>query len=170
MCKNIISKKVHDFLLNHIAYIEREKDMLIKQYYSEETQECINFEDFFKNYKSTIVNFLDNSTIDKNGITTCPFVLVDSIVDVYDLEDMESYSYNIVLPYKKQDESNVDSASCLSPLGKALLFKKINEKAQISIPTGVLHYRIEKISFSQKDEENNITPLKAFTLQMNSLS
>ncbi|WP_243467335.1 GreA/GreB family elongation factor [Acetivibrio straminisolvens] len=52
---------------------------------------------------------------------------------MYDSEEEEKCQYRIVLPFSKQYDTSIDCASCLSPLGKSLLFKNVNDNVSVQI-------------------------------------
>ncbi len=157
MCKNLLSKKVYDYLTWHVDEIEKEQELLFKKLYADETLESINFEEFFNDYLNSIKDYLSLVSIGSGGKNSCPFVIIGSIVDVYDSDDMEDYQYRIVLPYSNQQDSSIDCASCLSPLGKSLLLKKEKENVSIQIPTGELHYSIKKITIPDIKTVNKLS-------------
>ena len=146
MCKNLLSRKMYDYLTWHANKIAKEQELLFKELYTEETKESMNFKAFFKEYLSNLNNYLNTTSVNASGNTNCPFVIIGSIVDVHDSDDIEDYQYRIVLPYAEQQDTSIDCASCLSPLGKSLLFKSEKENVNIQIPTGELHYSIKKIT------------------------
>lgn len=149
MCKNLLTKKMYDYLTWHANEIAKEQELLFKELYTEETKESMNFEAFFKEYLANLGSYLSVANVGTGGKRNCPFVIIGSIVDVHDSDDMEDYQYRIVLPYTKQQDTSIDCASCLSPLGKSLLFKSATENVSIQIPTGVLHYSIKKITIPE---------------------
>jgi transcription elongation factor GreA len=146
MRNNLLSREIYDYLSWHVGEIEKKKELLFNEHYIEETEECINFKAFFKDYVDYINGYLSTVKVGKGGMTTCPFVIIDSIVEVFDAEEMENCQYRIVLPFVKGTDAAIDCASCLSPLGKALLFKAENDDVDVQIPTGVLNYTIKKIT------------------------
>ncbi|HOM01909.1 MAG TPA: GreA/GreB family elongation factor [Acetivibrio sp.] len=146
MYNNLLSREMYDYLLWHVSEMEKERDILLNEHYVEETKESINFQEFFNNYLEQINNYLSTVCVDKNGSNVCPFVIIDSIVEVYDSEEEEKCRYRIVLPFSKQYDTSIDCASCLSPLGKSLLLKNVNDNVSVQIPTGVLHYTILDIT------------------------
>ena len=156
MYNGLLSKKVYDYLTRHANEIAREQELLFKELYAEQTQESMNFEGFFKEYLSTINSYLSTVSVGSGGKNNCPFVIIGSIVDVHDSDDNEDYQYRIVLPYKKQPDTSIDYASCLSPLGKSLMFKSTEENINIQIPTNELHYVIKRITVpNASDGESN---------------
>lgn len=149
MRKKAISKEMFDFLKNHIVEVEKEKESLIREHYPENTDESMDIKELFKNYMKTVSDYLADIKIAPGAADTCPFVIINSIVEVQDTEDMDTYKYRIVLPYSKNADIGIDCASCLSPLGRELLLKKAGQKANIQIPTGTLHYMIKNISLPE---------------------
>jgi len=146
MGNNIISKEMFNFLSRHIEEIEKEKEILLKEYYSDNTEESMNVGDFFREYISSINDYLSSAQIMPDYADECPFVIIRSIVEVQDIDDMETYQYCIVPPYAKAEDVDMDCASCLSPLGKSLLLKRVDQKVKVQIPTGELRYVIKKIT------------------------
>lgn len=169
MCKISLSKELHDYLTWHVKEIEKEQENLFKELYTEETHESKNFKAFFKEYLASLNNYLSTVSVGSKGKNSCPFVIIGSIVDVLDTDDMEEYKYRVVLPYVRQKDTSIDYASCLSPLGKSLLFKSENENIAIQIPTGELHYSIKKITIpdtsisTQNDSTDILSPALSAT-------
>lgn len=165
MCKKLISRKMFDFLLDHVTEIEREKNLLVEEYYSEKVEESMDIEAFFKEYTNIIGSYLKTVKVGTDNDDTCPFVIIGSVVEVQDNDDMETYQYRIVLPYSNHADMCIDCASCTSPLGKELLLKSVAQQVNIQIPTGTLHYIIKKATvpeqlISKYDKENKINDNK----------
>jgi transcription elongation factor GreA len=151
MSKGSISKKMYDFLIKHISEVEKQKDILIKDYYSEDMEESMNIEAFFRDYTVAINDYLDGvKGAGDDDTAVCPFVIIGSVVEVQDIDDKETYKYQIVPPFSKDAVTDTDCASCLSPLGKSLLLKSINERVNVRIPTGVLRYLIKDIRLPEQ--------------------
>lgn len=147
MCKRVISKWMRDFLIAHLSEIEKKKEDLLKKHYSDNMKDSIEFEESFKEYYEKVRNFINTAEIEDISIEDeSPFVIIGSIVEVEDMEDNETHRYRIVLPYEKTTDKNMDCASCISPLGKALLLKTPRQRVNIRIPTGTMSYVINKIT------------------------
>lgn len=140
-----LTKSMRDYLLEHIAEIEKVKDSVLKKHYSEDVIEGNNFESFINSYISSITNIIDESKISARAKNSCPFVIIGSIVAVHDIDEDETYNYLITAPYSTYDKVDADNASCLSPLGQALLFKEVDEKIEVNVPAGTLNYVIKDI-------------------------
>ncbi len=71
-------------------------------------------------------------------------VFIGAKVKLKDLESDEEFEYMIV----SEIEADFDAGkiSITSPVGKALLTKKLNDVVNIEVPAGILKYKILKIS------------------------
>jgi transcription elongation factor GreA len=150
MCKESISRRMFEFLSNHIMEVERRKSILIGEYYREKAEEAMEVESFFREYARAVNQFLSTVEIGKGSDEHCPIAIIGSTVEVQDLDDPETYRYRIVYPYSKKADAKIDDASCLSPLGRALLLNRINQQVNISIPAGELRYVIKKITVHEQ--------------------
>jgi len=150
MRKNSLSANLLDFLSDHAKEVKKEIDFLVKEYYSENTQESLDVERFFKEYTDTVTSYINIKRTAAEGSMNCPFVIIRSIVEVQDMDDMETYQYYIVPPYSMDSYTTVNNASCLSPLGRALLLKSIDQQVKIEIPSGTLRYCVKKITIPEQ--------------------
>ncbi len=146
MNKTNTSDEVLQLLLDHLNIVEESREMLLKEYFTEETEESKKLENFFREYVVTLKNYVKSPKVVKKDNKIHPIVIIGSVVEVEDMEDNETYRYRIVLPFSNNLKSGYDCASCLSPLGKALLFKKINDKVNVEVPTGKLNYSVKSIT------------------------
>lgn len=70
-------------------------------------------------------------------------IFIGARVTIRDLQTDEVIQYTLV----SSEEANYEEGkiSIHSPVGKALMAKKVGDEISIHVPAGVLHYRIEKI-------------------------
>ncbi len=61
-------------------------------------------------------------------------------VKLKDLKTKEEFTYKLVSP--EEADLDLDKISVVSPLGKALLGRKVGEEFEINVPAGKLKYRI----------------------------
>ncbi|HOJ12268.1 MAG TPA: GreA/GreB family elongation factor [Clostridiales bacterium] len=146
MYYNISNDRMLESLNSHVKKVREGKEMLINEYYREETEESIKLSIFLKEYVSSLNNYINSTKSNNESGMIQPVVTIGSIVTVKDLDDNKIYRYQIVLPFLTNLNSDHDDASCLSPLGKALLLKTIDEKVEIEIPAGTLRYVVKSIT------------------------
>jgi transcription elongation factor GreA len=145
MKRKPISRSILSKMIKQLAELEEQKSLILDKYYSEPSAKRDDFEKMVEKYTRYIETYLKNvSVVDKtdNG---CPFVAIDSNVEVVDMEDKESYTFRVVSPLIDEAPADVDCVSYLSPIGKALLLKEINDELHIATPSEVLKYKVTGI-------------------------
>lgn len=68
---------------------------------------------------------------------------IGSIVTVRDLETDEDWEFTLVGSVESDPDN--DRISDESPVGEALVGKKVGEEVDVSVPAGVIRYRVESI-------------------------
>ncbi len=151
MSEIVVSKAIFEQLVKHLVDIEEEKDLVIERYYSDPTQDKDEFEILISDYIKEVESYMLKAKV-VEGIehNTCPFVIIGSIVEVEDLKDREIEKFKIVSPFSHQGDIRSDYASYLSPIGKALLLKQMQEKVSIETPMGKINYQVKSIQLPPK--------------------
>jgi len=155
MHHTVLSEQMFELLSAHVAEIEMEKESIIKSFYADNAGSGMDIESFFREYTSTIENYLKSVKSRKDGMNSCPMAIIGSTVEVRDTTDMDIYSYHIVLPYAKKTGKDINHASCLSPLGRALLLKTAGSRVSIKTPTDLLSYEILSITLPEPVVQDN---------------
>ena len=145
MCESVHSLELSEELTENIHRINKEKETLFKEYFSENVEESIEFEYLVKWYIETIDNHIKKRSKEKVDKDNFPFVLLWSIVEVQDMDSMEIYKLLICPPYSKNYDNDIDCVSMMSPLGKALLLKKAEQNITVDVPQGTINYKIKRI-------------------------
>lgn len=109
-----------------------------------EYDEAKNDQAFIEGRIATIENMLKNAkVIDEDDITT-DVVNVGSKVKVKDLKNNEEEEYTIV--GSAEADPKQDKISNESPVGKAMIGNKVGNIVEITVPDGIIEYKILKIS------------------------
>lgn len=140
------SKRRYEQLIQHLVDIEEKKEELLQEYDWYKQNE---YKKVIETYISELNSVVKNSTVVDKNEDYPPFVLVGSKVALSDLDTNEKGVFFIVSP-DELFESDLDEnrkVSFLSPVGKALLLKKISDKIEIKLPSRVIHYKINSIHF-----------------------
>ncbi len=141
----VISRATYEYLVQHLVNIEDEKTNVINEFYPEETFEKREFEKFIADYISTIESFLEKASDNSRTELHLPFVTIGSIVEIAEVDSGELSTVQIVSPFFDKNITDVDCASYLSPVGKALLLKRVNDKVKVSTPIGEFNYTVKSI-------------------------
>jgi transcription elongation factor GreA len=142
---------MYKILTDHVEEIEREKEPVIKGFYADNAGMGMDSETFFREYTAELEKYLKSIRVKKDGMDTCPFTIIGSVVLLKDLEDSETMSCRIVLPFAHKSASDVYSASCMSPMGRALLLKPAGSKVTVKTPGGQIEYEIISICADDLD-------------------
>jgi len=143
LVKVTLSKATFENLVKHLVEIEEGKNKLLEQYFPEPSKERNEFEKFIEDYIQQIEQLIRNANKSQTVDNKIPFVTIGSEVEVQDLSEQEVYKFRIVSPsYGSVREGDV---SCLSPVGKSLLLKKVGDEVEVNAPGGVYRYKIKSI-------------------------
>jgi transcription elongation factor GreA len=160
MQQTVLSERMFKILSNHVAEIEREKELIIKGFYADNAATGMDSEIFFRDYTARIEEFLKNVQTKKDGQDSCPLSIIGSTVEVRDTKDMEVLSFQIVLPFTNKLHPDMNQASCFSPMGKALLLRQVGSKVAVMTPGGQVEYEIISITFDETTAKGE--PLQLF--------
>lgn len=138
-------KSIYEKLIEHLVEIEEEKSQVIEEYYYEMSAERLEFETLIANYISHIDKHVKKMKKSKKKSIDCPFVIIDSIVEVEDINSNEVEKFKIVSPFLTSNPLDGDYASYLSPIGKSLLLKKVGDHVLVETPMGNIEYEIKSI-------------------------
>lgn len=145
---NATSKPIYERLIEHLIEMEEEKTKVIEEYYYEMSAERLEFEVLIEDYISNIKKYIEKAKDSEKISTDCPFVLIDSIVEVEDINSKEVERFKIVSPFLTTNPLDGDFASYLSPIGKSLLLKKVGAHVLVETPMENIEYVVKSIELS----------------------
>lgn len=140
-----LPENVFENLIKHLTDIEDGRIKMFEEYFPEPSEDRNEFKELLNNYIISLDRVIRNTSVSENADNCFPFVIIGSEVEVLDFETQETYMFRIVLPF--QESMSNDDVSCLSPVGKSLLLKKVNDKAEVKAPAGKFYYQIRSIKF-----------------------
>jgi|AGTN01.2.fsa_nt_gi hypothetical protein len=143
---SIISKDVFEYLLDHMLDIHRKKIGIISGY-SLDYDSYTNKLSFLNSYIKGIEAFLESALVEGDS-RELPFVILGSIAYVRNNHNNERAKIKITLPKEQPgiDEKDVDTFTCFSDVGYAILLKHTGEHVQV----GHSGYTIEKVAKNTK--------------------
>jgi len=141
----IISSATYKYLIEHMVNIEDEKINVINEFYPEETIEKIEYENLINDYIAKIEAFLKKASNNNQTDLHLPFITIGSIVEIMEADSGELITIQVVSPFFNKTAIEVDCASFLSPVGRALLLKKVNDKVKVLTPIGEFNYTVKSI-------------------------
>jgi transcription elongation factor GreA len=130
--------------------IEDEKICVIEKYYPEWTNERSDFQELLSTYIKSIKDIVSNDIkVDDKASDACPFVIIGSNIVLKDSYTNKLENLQIVSPFCDGNKFDVDSASYLSPMGRAFLLKKVHDDVKVETPMGIFQYKIEAIELPE---------------------
>lgn len=109
-----------------------------------EYEDAKNEQAFIEGRIITLEKMLRNVRLINDADTSSDVVSIASTVLLKDVEYDEDFEYTIVGSAEANPTENKISNE--SPVGKAIIGKKINDVVEVSVPAGMLKYQIVKIS------------------------
>lgn len=150
MSNIIVTKRVFQMLVQHLADIEEEKQYVVENHFPGFNHERNDFEELINSYIMGLKNIINNGIkIDEKCPEACPLVLIGSNIYLKDLEDDTVEKLKLVSPFRGKTDLGLDTASYLSPMGRALLLKKPGEQVSVEVPMGLLNYHIQSVDLPQ---------------------
>ena len=141
-----ITKDTIKFLELHAMEYQNKKIELANQYISD-YKKYIHVLNFLNSYIHSIENYIDRAD-PLDGPPSVPFVIIGSVVDMRDASDNKKCTVRIREPGNNQGDSSYEEVSCLSGLGKALLFKEPGQKIEFKEAGCTFLGTIEQIQYN----------------------
>lgn len=142
MEKETVPKEVFEKLVKHLVNIEDQQEKILNEYYAALTTERASFEFFITDYIQKVEKYLSSCEVSETINEYCPRIIIGSTAVVEDVELKEKEKYQIISPFENNAKSIVETASYLSPMGRALLMKKPHEEVLVETPAGKFPYKI----------------------------
>ncbi len=144
--KVTLSQTVFEHLVKHLVRIEEERDGLLDQLYPHISRERADFEQQLNQYVQQINRVIKNATKSDSADNNLPFVIVESDVVVLDVTRQRPLKFHVMGPCPGNKASGC--ISCLSPVGRSLLLRKVDDEVSVQAPAGTFMYRIQSITLS----------------------
>lgn len=141
-----LSLTVFERLVEQMMRIQNERDRLVDQLFPLICRERTDFEQLLDQYGQQINHLIKTARKSDMDDHTVPFVVVDSEVAVLDLSRQRPLKFNIIGPCPGNKASGC--ISCLSPMGRSLLLRKVDDEVSVNAPAGTFLYRIQSIQLS----------------------
>lgn len=142
MTQYCLSKDIKERLNRQLEDIRKNVE---NQKRDSEDPDVINeIDELNETYAKQLRQILEQSVHTDADDLSAPFVVIGSTAEVCDLDSGEVETYHIVISHEFSLES--DDVTFSSPIGKALLFKKVGDHVEIKIPVGKIRYIVNRIT------------------------
>jgi len=143
MSKVVLSESAFETLIKHLVNIEEKKRNIIDYYFPHFSKEREEFEKYFEEYIRQIDQLIRKSVKGQTACDNLPFVTIGSEIKVEELTEHKIYMFRLVSPF--DENIGMDDVSFLSPVGKSLLLKRIDDEVTVNVPDGIFNYKIKSI-------------------------
>jgi len=144
--KIFLSREAFERLIHDIIYMEEEKEELL-EYFPVKSPERAELKQLIESYIRQVDLLIRNVEVSSTSENSLPFVIINSEVGLYSLDNNFLTKVRIVLPLHNTEEQDI---SFLSPFGMTLLLKAVGSGVTLSTAQGLLRYRIDAIFYSSK--------------------
>ncbi|MGE5583059.1 MAG: GreA/GreB family elongation factor [Bacillota bacterium] len=135
-----LSKVAFNLLLSNLIEIEESIDEVIADFFLEPSKEARDVRELLNEYVKRIDGMLRNIVTVETAGNEFPCVVVGGEVMVEERNSGATYCYKIISPHK--NTASYDEISFLSPMGRALLLKKVNDSFIVVAPGGNFEYKV----------------------------
>ncbi|HBX22579.1 MAG TPA: transcription elongation factor GreAB [Desulfotomaculum sp.] len=145
MDKYIISIQTFENIIKNLVKLEEEQDILIDQFFSksshvERTEMACLLEEYIKQINQLLCVVDKRNTADKK----LPFIIIGCEIEVEDMCNQIFKHFKLVSPL--EESIKFGDVSIFSPLGKALLLKKVGDIVDLNISFSNIKYKILSIN------------------------
>lgn len=136
----LLTKDAFDSLLANLLEIEEGIYRIMDDFFPEPSKEADEVKRFLNDYVGKLGGMINNISTSETANNDFPYVVVGSEVMVEDTDSHKTYHYKLISPLKQKIEIN--EISFLSPMGKALLLKKVGDCFAVEAPGGKFDYKV----------------------------
>jgi transcription elongation factor GreA len=141
-----LTKYAFDSLLANLLEIEEGIYHIMDDFFPEPSKEADELKQILNDYVERLTDMINNISTVEVSNNEFPYVIVGCQVVVEDIDNCKTYQYKLVSPNK--NEVDMNEISFLSPVGKALLLKKVGDSFTVKAPGGEFHYKVLSIKIT----------------------
>ena len=143
-----LSQSTYEYLVNHLAQLERQKIALLNDILSAyapgtPVDDSAEISRFVDNYVHHVQGLLAQAQVLDDDRTPLPMTFIGCDIKVREVGSDRTQVFRVVSPYETKPAAG--HISYLSPLGRNLLLKRPGETLEVKAPGGTFSYRIESV-------------------------
>lgn len=143
----VLTNEAFNSLLANLVELEEGIGEIIDVFFREPSKEAEDLKKVLRDYVRWMDEMIKSVTIEATADNQFPYAIIGSEVIVEEKGGGGTYSFKLVSPLRNKVESN--EISFLSPMGKAMLLKKINQNFVVEAPGGNFEYKIVDIKIAE---------------------
>ena len=146
-----LTRESFQTLITHLVNFEDQLDNIIAEYYPQLNQERLDISTFITEYNNQLGEIVKNIITSPEADYTFPCVIIGCEVTIQDLASKEILYYSISGPY--YEGFNYDDISYLSPVGRALLLRRVGDIVVVKTPSGLYKYELLSITYGKPKQQ-----------------
>lgn len=135
-----LTKDAFDTVLANLLEIEEGIYHILEDFFLEPTKEADEIKQIMNDYVGQLSNTINYISTMETANNEFPYVIVGCEVVVEDADNRKTYHYKLVSPLK--NKIDINEISFLSPMGKAVLLKKVGDSFTVETPGGKFDYKV----------------------------
>ncbi|MGR6835847.1 GreA/GreB family elongation factor [Syntrophomonas erecta] len=140
---NILSMGIINYMNTHLEEVKENRTRIIDETFPQICNGRAELENLLERYVTALEQALAEAQTEKGIQDELPFVMIGSRVKVENSANNKKLEFLICESITKDSkESGATAISYLSPMGKALILKKLGEQATVKAPGGVFNYTV----------------------------
>lgn len=136
----ILTQDAFNSLLANLVELEEGIGEIIDVFFREPSKDAEDLKKVLKDYMCWMDAMVKRVNVMATADNDFPYVVIGSEVIVEDSGGSGTYNYRLVSPLKNKVDSN--EISFLSPMGRAMLLKRVNQSFVVEAPGGNFEYKI----------------------------
>jgi transcription elongation GreA/GreB family factor len=139
-----LSREAFDVILANLIKLEERTEDIFREYFptpSRERSETIRLID---QYVAQLERILEAVEVCGQGSSEFPYAVIGTSVALQVAASPEVFTNHLVNPF--EEKVGFDDVSFLSPLGKALTWKRVGDTVSVRAPEGVFAYTIRSVT------------------------
>ncbi len=163
-----LTKSAFNYLLANLVELEEGISEIIDVFFREPSKEADELKRVLNDYVRWLDGTLKRVTIKATADNNFPNAVIGSEVVVAESGGSGTDCYKLVSPLRNKIGSN--EISFLSPMGKAMLLKKVNDRFVVEAPGGTFDYQILAIKIIADSQEPGIDSINGKGKSLNMLN
>lgn len=135
-----LSKQALDSLSACLSEIKERTDDILNGFLFRPVKEVDELKRILNDYVQRLEEMIPGITVSETAGDEFPYAIAGSEVVLEDTGCQETYCYRLISPLK--EKIDLREISFLSPMGRALLFKKVNDRFTVKAPGGEFLYKV----------------------------
>lgn len=140
----VLSRAAFEALLASLTNLEEAKEKLLDDFFPVPSRERDVMIGVLEDYTRRVGETLRTVTVSEDGPDRFPYVVIGSRVCVQEPGTAALYTYRLIGPF--HTEVGFEDVSFLSPMGRALLLREVEDTVTVKAPGGTFSYRICSIT------------------------